>query len=105
LAQDPAPNPSASATTSDPAARLKEIRARVAELHRRIQAERDPKAVAALRTEVGKLTALLSELIRSAAAKAGAVDNAAPVVWPRDLSAEPAGPGEWGPDPAEVAGG
>ena len=105
MAHDPAPNPSASATASDPAARLKEIRARVAELHRRIQAERDPKAVAELRAEVGKLTALLSELIRSAAAKAGAVEKAAPVVWPRDLSAEPAGPGEWGPDPAEVAGG
>ena len=30
----------------DPAARLEAIRARVAELHRRIKAERDPKAVA-----------------------------------------------------------
>ena len=99
-------NSSAQPAAGDPSARLKEIRARVADLSRRIQAERDPKAVAELRAEVGKLTELLSEMIRAASASSGAVTKAAdPVVWPRDLSAEPAGVGEWGSDPVEVTGG
>lgn len=41
------------------AERLKAIRSRVAELHRRIKTERDPKAVAELRAEVGKFTELI----------------------------------------------
>jgi len=49
------------------AERLKAIRARVAELYRRIKTERDPKSVAELRAEVGKLTELLSELARAGA--------------------------------------
>ncbi len=89
----------------NPAARLKEIRARVADLSRRIQGERDPKAVAELRAEVGKLTELLSELIQSASSGSGTVTKAAPVLWPRDLSAESAEAGDWGSDPTEVAGG
>lgn len=89
----------------DPAARLKQIRARVADLSRRIQGERDPKAVAELRAEVGKLTELLAELIRAASSGPAAVTKAAPVLWPRDLSAESAEAGDWGADPAEVAGG
>ena len=92
-------------TANDAAGRLKDIRGRLAELRRRIETERDPRAVAELRAEVGKLTALLSELVRSAGAETGAVSKAAPVVWPRDLSAEPQGAGEWGVDPVEVAGG
>ena len=52
----------------DPAAQLQEIRARLAELNRRIKTERDPKAVAELRAEVGKLTALLSELTQAGGA-------------------------------------
>ena len=97
-------NSSAQPAAGDPSARLKEIRARVADLSRRIQAERDPNAVAELRAEVGKLTELLSEMIRAASANAGAVTKAAAVVWPHDLSAEPTGAGEWGSDPAEVTG-
>ena len=96
---------SAQPAAGDPAARLKEIRARVADLSRRIQAERDPKAVAELRAEVGKLTELLSEMIRAAGTNPGAVTKTDPVVWPRDLSAESADTREWGSDPAEVAGG
>lgn len=95
---------SAQPPAGDPAARLKEIRARVADLSRRIQSERDPKAVAELRGEVGKLTQLLSELIQSAPGGSGAVTKAAPVLWPRDLSAASAAAGDWGSDPAEVAG-
>ena len=87
----------------DLAARLKEIRARVAELHRRIKTEQDPNAVAELNAEAGKLSDLLSELIRSAGQSAGPVTKSAPVIWPRDLSAEQSQPGEWGTDPAEVA--
>lgn len=86
-----------------PAERLKEIRARVAELRRRIKTERDPKAVAELRAEVGKLTALLSELAQGGGA--AGVEKAEPVAWPRDLNAGPEGESEWGADPVEVAGG
>jgi hypothetical protein len=92
-------------TANDAAARLKEIRARVADLSRRIQAERDPKAVAGLRAEVGKLTELLSQLIQSASDGSNAVSKSAPVVWPRDLSAESVRTNDWGTDPTEVAGG
>ena len=87
----------------DPAARLQEIRARVAELHRRIQTERDPKAVAELRAEVGKLGELISELVAAAGA-AGQVEKA-DAAWPADMNVQPEGQGAWGPDPAEVAGG
>ena len=59
MAQDSATNDSRSQT---PAERLKAIRARVAELHRRIKTERDPKAVAELRAEIGKLGELIAEL-------------------------------------------
>ena len=88
----------------DPAARLKQIGARVADLSRRIQGERDPKAVAELRAEVGKLTELLSELIQSAAGGSGAVTKAAPVLWPRALGGESAAAGDSVYDPAEVSG-
>ena len=87
----------------DPAARLDEIRARVAELHRRIKTERDPTAVAELRTEVGKLTALLSELVRGGGT--AGVEKAEQAAWPRDLNAGPESDGEWGADPAEVTRG
>ena len=89
---------------NDAAARLKEIRGRVAELRRRLATERDPKAVAELRAEVGKLTELLSQLIQSAS-NSNAVSKSAPVVWPRDLSAESARTSDWGTDPTEIAGG
>ena len=105
MAQNAAANSNASPSASDPATQLREIRARVAELRQRIQGERDPKAVAELRAEVGKLTELLSELIQAAASGSSAVSKAAPVLWPRDLSAESADAREWGSDPAEVAGG
>ena len=93
----------ASRPIGDPAARLKEIRARVTELQRRIQTERDPKAVAELRAGASKLTALLSELVQ-----AGAVAKAAtgtPIVWPSDLNVATPDHGEWGSDPTEVARG
>ncbi len=100
MAQDSATNDS----RSQPAAeRLKAIRARVAELHRRIQTERDPKAVAEFRAEVGKLTDLLSELI--AGAGVGGQAEKTTTAWPTDMNVQPEGHGEWGPDPAEVAGG
>ena len=105
MAQDAAPNSNASPTASDPAARLREVRARVAELRLRIQGERDPKAVAELGAEVGKLTQLLSELISSAGTDDSGVQKAEPMVWPRDLSANASAPGDWGSDPAEVARG
>ena len=85
------------------AERLKAIRARVAELHRRIKTERDPKAVAELRDEAGKLGELISELI--AGARAGGQVEKADIAWPADLNVEPQDPDAWGPDPAEVAGG
>jgi len=91
--------------TVDPAARLQEIRTRVSELHRRIKTERDPAAVAELRTEVGKLTEVLTELVGSSGPVPAPAAKAAPVVWPRDLSAEPSGAADWGADPTEVTGG
>jgi hypothetical protein len=89
----------------DPAARLKEVRARVAELRRRIKTERDPKAVAELRAEASKLTEVIAELVRTSGGKADKVKKSDEVVWPRDLSAMPGGPGEWGADPEELGRG
>jgi len=89
----------------DPAVRLKEIRARVSELHRRIKTERDPAALAELRAEVGKLTEVLTELAGSSGPPPAPAAKAEPVVWPRDLSAEATSTADWGADPAEVAGG
>jgi hypothetical protein len=102
MAEDPA----ATDSRAQPAAeRLKAIRARVAELHRRIKTERDPKAVVELRAEVGKLTALIAELAQASGGKPGETRKAAPVVWPRDLNTVTGDAAEWGADPAEVAGG
>ena len=98
MAQEPATNDSRAETAAE---RLKAIRARVAELRRRITAERDPGAVAELRAEVGKLSALVAELTASGAT----VHKADAVVWPRDLNAVGDGPADWGTDPVEVAGG
>ena len=100
MAQDSATTDSRAQTAAE---RLKAIRARVAELHRRIEAERDPKAVAELRAEAGKLGALISELM--AAAGTGGQVEKADVTWPADLNVESPEPGAWGADPAEVAGG
>ena len=106
MAQDSASTSNATPQPAgDPAARLKEIRTRLSELHRRIKTERDPHAVAELRAEVGKLTDVLTELVGSTASAPAPAAEAAPVVWPRDLSAEASETAEWGADPAEVAGG
>ena len=87
------------------AARLKEIRARVAELQRRIKTERDPKALAEMRAEVGKLTAMIAELVRAAGGNSE-VSKSETVVWPRDLSAaELISTPEWGADPEGLARG
>lgn len=99
MAQDSATSDSRSQTAAE---RLKAIRARVAELHRRIKTERDPKAVAELRAEIGKLGELIAEMTAGAA---GAQVEKSDFAWPADLNVEPADPGSWGPDPAEVAGG
>jgi len=94
---------------SDPATRLQQLRDRVAELNRRVRAERDPKAAASLRDEARKLTALLSELVAASAAKVTKQDTS--VTWPRDLNATSHEAGDsreadvWGPDPEEVARG
>ena len=96
-------NKPAGPTGNDPAARLRDIRARVSSLRERLSTERDPKLVAELNAEVGKLSDLLSELISTAGANAGSVAKSGPVIWPRDLSAEASKPGEWGDDPSEVA--
>ena len=98
MAQEPATNNSRAETA---AGRLKAIRARVAELRRRITAERNPGAVAELRAEVGKLGALIEELTAAGAN----VQKADVVAWPRDLNAVGDAPAEWGTDPVEVAGG
>jgi hypothetical protein len=82
-------------------ARLRDIRAKVTSLRERLATERDPKLVDAINAEVKKLSDLLSELIQAAGNRAGTVSKADPVVWPRDLCAEPNDPGEWGADPAE----
>ncbi|NLH81131.1 MAG: hypothetical protein GX458_09865, partial [Phyllobacteriaceae bacterium] len=82
MAKETAPKTSAGGGTADPAARLKEIRARVAELRRRITAEKDPKAVTELRAEAGKLTELIGELVRAAGGKIGETKKADTVVWP-----------------------
>jgi hypothetical protein len=89
-------------TGNDPAARLREIRAKVTALQGRLKTERDPKLAAELKAEVKKLSALLSKLIRAAGRNPGPVAKAAPVVWPRDICTEASEPGEWGTDPAEV---
>ena len=98
MAQEPATNDSRAETAAE---RLKAIRARVAELRRRITAERDPGAVAELRAEVGKLSALIAEITAAGAT----VQKVDPVAWPRDLNAAVDAPAEWGADPVEVAGG
>ena len=101
MAHEPAPNSSASATASDPAARLQEIRARVAELHATASA-----AVASLQQSAisGQRPNSATRELKADSRWLTAGSRSEPI-WPRDLSAEPAGPGEWGPDPAEVAGG
>ena len=95
-------NKPAGPTGNDPAARLRDIRARVSSLRERLSTERDPKLVAELNAEVGKLSELLSELISAAGQNAGSVTKSDPIIWPRDLSAEASKPGEWGADPTEV---
>ena len=103
MAQDSATTDSRAQTAAE---RLKAIRARVAELHRRIKTERDPKAVAELRAEVGKLGEIISELIAAAGtgAQVEKADSDA-AAWPADMNLQPRANSEWGPDPAEVAGG
>ena len=90
-------------TGTDPAARLRDIRAKVTSLRERLKSERDPKLVDAINAEVKKLSDLLSELIGAASKNAGPVTKADKVVWPRDLTDEPNNPGAWGADPAEVS--
>ena len=85
----------------DLAARLRDIRAKVTSLRERLKSERDPKLVDAINAEVKKLSDLLSELIGAASKNEGPVTKADKVVWPRDLTAEPNSPGDWGADPAE----
>lgn len=87
----------------DLAARLRDIRAKVTSLRERLATERDPKLVDAINAEVKKLSDLLSELIGAASKNEGPVTKADKVVWPRDLTAEPSNPGDWGADPAEVS--
>lgn len=102
MPQDSAETDSTERGEADNAARLKEIRARVAELQRQIKTERDPKALAELRAEVGKLTAMIAELVRSAGGNSE-VSKGEPIVWPRDMSAvEPSSSPEWGADPDEL---
>lgn len=98
MAQEPATNDSRAETAAE---RLKAICARVAELRRRITAERDPGVVAELRAEAGKLSALIADLTAAGAN----VQKADAVVWPRDLNAELGAPADWGADPVEVTGG
>ena len=106
MAQDSASTSNATRQPAgDPAARLKEIRARVAELHRRIKTECDPKAMAELRAEVGKFTEVLTELCGSGGSGSSPASKTTAVVWPRDLSAGASGTDDWGSDPAEVTGG
>ena len=101
MAQDSTATDSATQSSrGNPAARLKEVRARLAEFRRRIRTERDPKNVADLRAEFDKLTEAVSQLVMIPSKKVG--DS---VIWPRDLSAEPGGPGEWGDDPEELSRG
>ena len=89
-------------TGNDPAARLRDIRAKVTSLEGRLKTERDPKLVAELNAEVKKLSELLSELISTAGKNTKPVSKADPVVWPRDITADVGETGEWGADPAEV---
>ena len=98
MAQDSETNDSRPQTA---AGRLKAIRDCVAELHRRIKTERDPKAVAELRAEIGKLGELISELVSNAPSNPVEKSDFA---WPADLNVESAGPGAWGADPVEDVG-
>ena len=94
--ESPAKRPSAS-----PFDRLAEIRGRVAELHATALA-----AVASLQQSAisGQQPNSATRELKADSRGLTAGSRSEPI-WPRDLSAEPAGPGEWGPDPAEVAGG
>ena len=98
-AESPAKRPSAS-----PSDRLAEIRGRVAELRRRIEAGGDAEAVRELCAEAGRLGELLGEVLDRAHAQKGATGAAedAGAVWPADLNAERKDPGVWGRDPEEV---
>jgi hypothetical protein len=91
-------------TGKDPATQLRDIRAKVTSLQRRIKTERDPKLVAELGAQVMKLSELLSVLIDAAGKDKSPVTKANPVVWPRDITTETREPGEWGADPTEVGG-
>ena len=99
--RQPNDNP-AELTGTDPAARLRDIRAKVTSLRERLKNERDPKLVDAINAEVKKLSELLSELIGAARKNTGPVAKADKIVWPRDLSAQANSAGDWGADPAEV---
>jgi hypothetical protein len=89
-------------TGTDPAARLRDIRARVSSLRERLAGEHDPKLVDAINVEMKKLSDLLSELISAAGKGTHQVAKAERIVWPHDLSAEAKSPGDWGADPMEV---
>ena len=99
MAQDSETNDSRSKSAAE---RLKAIRARVAELQHRIKTEGDPKAVAELRAEIGKLGELISEIVSEAPHNPVEKSDFA---WPSDLNVESADPGAWGSDPVETAGG
>ena len=103
MAEETAPKDSPSLPTGgDAASRIQDIRARMAELHRRIKTERDPMAVSDLRAEIDKLSELISELVGEA--HTHPVEKA-DMAWPADLNVESAGPSAWGADPVEVIGG
>ena len=99
MAQDSETNDSRSKSAAE---RLKAIRARVAELQHRIKTEGDPKAVAELRAEIGKLGELISELVSNVPSSPVEKSDLA---WPADLNVESVVPGAWGPDPVEDIGG
>lgn len=90
--------------TPDAATRLKEIRARVADIQRRLKDKADPAVVRELQAEIGRLNEVLAEVTKTAATDATSTADA-PVTWPRDLSAAAADATTWGADPAEVVGG
>ena len=82
---------------------LQEIRVRIGDLHRRIQAEGDRLAVPDLRLEIGRIQELLRELVQAAEKNGDAIGaKSAPEPWPHDLNSEPA-KGEWGCDPEEAS--
>ena len=104
MPKDTAAKQPAGGSRTETTDRLKEIRDKVADLQQRLKTDRDPKALAELGAEIGRLTGLLDKVIAQVGKQVVGKSDANAVVWPKDLSATMKSDPAWGRDPSEVAG-